>query len=172
MMAAANRTPLRRVSQGSLSALARSQSNFADGSSTGLEFLAPAMGELAEEMEMIATNLDSLNEISDSLDSFNEAFASYLYVMKMNTLCVEWPEVRGYDPDLSSVSYNNMQAPTAASFLHRIEERKPDVPPYLSQANASAYTYTRKWNENMLVEVLSHSRPLFRHPAQFGRKVV
>jgi len=126
MMAAANRTPLRRVSQGSLSALARSQSNLADGS-TGLEFLAPAMGELAEEMEMIVTNLDSLNEISDSLDSFNEAFASYLYVMKMNTLCVEWPEVCGYDPDLSSVSYNNVQAPTAASFLHRIEERKPDV---------------------------------------------
>jgi DASH complex subunit Dam1 len=126
MMAAGNRTPLRRVSQGSLSALARSQANFADGS-TGLEFLAPAMGELAEEMEMIATNLDSLNEISDSLDSFNEAFASYLYVMKMNTLCVEWPEVRVYDPELSSISYDNVQAPTAASFLHRIEERKPDV---------------------------------------------
>lgn len=85
------------------------------------------MGELAEEMEMIATNLDSLNEISDSLDSFNEAFASYLYVMKMNTLCVEWPEVCCYHPDLSSVFYNNVQAPTAASFLHRIEERKPDV---------------------------------------------
>jgi DASH complex subunit DAM1 len=94
VMAAANRTPLRRVSQGSLSALARSQSNTIEGS-TGLEFLAPAMSELAEEMEMIATNLDSLNEISNSLDSFNEAFASYLYVMKMNTLCVEWPEVRG-----------------------------------------------------------------------------
>lgn len=93
-MAAANRTPLRRVSQGSLSALARFQPNHKEGS-TGLEFLAPAMSELAEEMEMIATNLDSLNEISDSLDSFNEAFASYLYVMKMNTLCVEWPEVRG-----------------------------------------------------------------------------
>ena len=97
VMSAANRTPLRRVSQGSLSALARSQSNAAGGS-TGLEFLAPAMAELAEEMEMMATNLDSLNEISDSLDSFNEAFASYLYVMKMNTLCVEWPEVRGFGP--------------------------------------------------------------------------
>lgn len=51
------------------------------------------MSELAEEMEMMVTNLDGLNEIADSLDSFNEAFASYLYVMKMNTLCVEWPEV-------------------------------------------------------------------------------
>lgn len=86
-----NRTPLRRVSQGSLSALARSQAP--SSGSTGLEFLSPAMSELAEEMEMMVTNLDGLNEIADSLDSFNEAFASYLYVMKMNTLCVEWPEV-------------------------------------------------------------------------------
>lgn len=92
-MASGNRTPMRRVSQGSLSSLARSQSGMASGS-TGLEFLAPAMSELAEEMETLVANLEGENELMESLDTFNEAFASYLYVMKMNTLCVEWPEVR------------------------------------------------------------------------------
>ena len=37
--------------------------------------------------------MDGLNKLSDSLDAFNEGFASYLFVLKMNTLCVEWPEV-------------------------------------------------------------------------------
>lgn len=90
-MASGNRTPLRRVSHGSLSALARSQSGSAG--STGLEFLAPAMGDLVDEMETVLANYSTLDKLSRSLDTFNEAFASYLYVMKMNTLCVEWTEV-------------------------------------------------------------------------------
>lgn len=89
-MANANRTPLRRVSQGSLSALARSQSGALG--STGLEFLTPAMGDLVDEMEGLVANYEALDRLSKSLDTFNEAFASYLYVMKMNTLCVEWTE--------------------------------------------------------------------------------
>lgn len=85
------RTPLRRVSQGSLSALARSQSQLPG--STGLEFLEPAFIELADECELLIENVVGLNKLADSLDAFNESFASYLFALKMNTLCVEWPEV-------------------------------------------------------------------------------
>jgi DASH complex subunit DAM1 len=52
------------------------------------------MVELADEAETLIANIDGLNTLSDSLDAFNEAFSSYLFAMKMNTLCVEWPEVR------------------------------------------------------------------------------
>jgi len=92
-----HRTPLRRISQGSLFALSRSQS-YPDAPH-GLGFLEPAMSELADETEALQANLDGLKNLSDSLKSFNESFASWLYVMNMNALTTDWP-----------------QAPTDASF--------------------------------------------------------
>lgn len=58
---------------------------------------------------MMVANMDGLNEIVDSLDSFNEAFASYLYVMKMNTLCVEWPEVRLAFLQVHTLVFNSIE---------------------------------------------------------------
>jgi len=40
----------------------------------------------------LRANVDGLRALSASLDTFNEAFASWLYVMNMNALTVEWPE--------------------------------------------------------------------------------
>jgi DASH complex subunit DAM1 len=88
------RTPLRRISQGSLFALSRSQS-YPDAPH-GLGFLEPAMSELADETEALQANLDGLKNLSDSLKSFNESFASWLYVMNMNALTTDWPQVRGW----------------------------------------------------------------------------
>ena len=93
-MPSGHRTPLRRVSQGSLSALARS-GTYPPGP-TGLEFLEPAMDDLADEAATLHSNLEGLNALSDSLGKFNEAFASYLYAMRMNAFCVEWHQVRGH----------------------------------------------------------------------------
>ncbi|KDQ19068.1 hypothetical protein BOTBODRAFT_28563 [Botryobasidium botryosum FD-172 SS1] len=87
------RTPLRRVSHGSLTALARS-ANQAPGV-TGLEFLEPAMVELADEAATLHSNIERLNALSDALDTFNESFASYLYAMRMNAFCVEWHQAPG-----------------------------------------------------------------------------
>lgn len=53
------------------------------------------MVELTDEAEALLANVDGLNALTDSLETFNESFASYLYVMNMNSLCVEWPEVLG-----------------------------------------------------------------------------
>jgi len=89
-----HRTPLRRVSQGSLFALSRSGAH--PDAPHGLGFLEPALAELADEADTLRTNVDGLRALSASLDTFNEAFASWMYVMNMNALTVEWPEVRGH----------------------------------------------------------------------------
>lgn len=85
-----HRTPLRRVSQGSLFA---SRSAAHSDAPHGLGFLEPALAELADEAEALRANVEGLRALSASLDTFNESFASYLYVMNMNALTVEWPEV-------------------------------------------------------------------------------
>jgi hypothetical protein len=86
-----HRTPLRRVSQGSLFAFSRSGAH--PEAPHGLGFLAPALAELADEAEALRANVDGLRALSASLDTFNESFASWLYVMNMNALTIEWPEV-------------------------------------------------------------------------------
>ena len=90
-----HRTPLRRVSQGSLLALSRSSGQHQD-TPHGLGFLEPALAELADEAEALRGNVEGLRTLSASLDTFNEAFSSWLYVMNMNALTVDWPEVRLY----------------------------------------------------------------------------
>lgn len=86
-----HRTPLRRISQGSLFALSRSQ-NFPNAPH-GLGFLEPAMSELADETEALQANLEGFRHLSDSLKTFNESFASWLYAMNMNALTTDWPQV-------------------------------------------------------------------------------
>lgn len=88
---APHRTPLRRVSQGSLFALSRSQ-NYPDAPH-GLGFLEPAMSEIADETETLQANLEGLRNLNDSLKTFNESFASWLYIMNMNALTIDWPQV-------------------------------------------------------------------------------
>lgn len=89
--------PLRRISTGSLSSLARSQER-AHASPSGLDFLEPALTDLADEAAALTTNMQRMNEMSDALDKFNEGFAAYLYALKMNAFCVEWNEA----PDANS----------------------------------------------------------------------
>lgn len=87
----ASRTPLRRVSQGSLFALSRS-GTFPDAP-TGLGFLQPALTEFADETDTLLTNVDGMVNLSESLSKFNEAFASWLYILNMNALTTDWPQV-------------------------------------------------------------------------------
>ena len=84
--------PLRRISTGSLSSLARSQDR-AHISPSGLDFLQPALTELADEAATLASNIANLNELHDALGTFNENFAAWMYALKMNAFCVEWPLV-------------------------------------------------------------------------------
>ncbi|KAF8636903.1 hypothetical protein AX17_003155 [Amanita inopinata Kibby_2008] len=93
-----HRTPLRRVSQGSLFALSRSGA-YPDAPH-GLGFIEPAMAEFVDETETLHANIEGLKNLSESLATFNESFASWLYVMTMNALTTDWP-----------------QAPTEGSFI-------------------------------------------------------
>ena len=87
-----HRTPLRRISQGSLFALSRSENN--PDTPYGLGFLEPALAELADEADALHANVAGLRALGDSLQTFNESFASWLYVLNMNALTVDWPQVR------------------------------------------------------------------------------
>jgi hypothetical protein len=52
------------------------------------------MSELADETEALQVNLDGLRNLGDSLKTFNESFASWLYAMNMNALTTDWPQAR------------------------------------------------------------------------------
>ena len=51
------------------------------------------MTEFCDEIDTLQSNLESMKRLSDSLGSFNESFASWLYIMNMNALTVDWPQV-------------------------------------------------------------------------------
>ena len=53
------------------------------------------MTELADEAATLSSNVGMLNDLHHSLGLFNESFAGWLYALKMNAFCVEWPLVSG-----------------------------------------------------------------------------
>ncbi|KXN87765.1 hypothetical protein AN958_08149 [Leucoagaricus sp. SymC.cos] len=85
-----HRTPLKRVSQGSLFRLSRSGAY--PNAPYGLGFLEPALAEFVDETEALQTNVEGLVNLSESLATFNESFASWLYIMNMNALTTDWPQ--------------------------------------------------------------------------------
>ncbi|KAL1716759.1 DASH complex subunit Dam1-domain-containing protein [Schizophyllum commune] len=85
------RTPLRRVSTNSLFRLSRSQA-YPDAPED-LGFMEPAISELSDEMDTLQTHIEGLRHLSETLSTFNESFASYLYVMEMNGLTTDWPQM-------------------------------------------------------------------------------
>ena len=52
------------------------------------------MTEFLDEAEALQTNLEGIKKLSESLATFNESFASWLYVMNMNALTTDWTQVR------------------------------------------------------------------------------
>jgi hypothetical protein len=119
-----HRTPLRRVSQGSLFALSRSGTH--TDAPHGLGFIEPALAELADEAEALRANVDGLRALSASLDTFNESFASWLYVMDMNALTVEWPEVRASDSIHRASFFSFLSLyPRSRNYRHRRKRRTP-----------------------------------------------
>ena len=113
---AQHRTPIKRISQGSLRALSRS-ANYPDAPH-GLGFLTPTLAELTEEMQTLQSHTQGLRDLESSLTRFNESFASWLYVQNMASLTLDWTQV--FAVFFSFVRHTRLtpfQAPTPASFL-------------------------------------------------------
>ncbi|WVQ79266.1 hypothetical protein IAT38_001362 [Cryptococcus sp. DSM 104549] len=135
--------PLRRISTGSLTSLARSTDRPA-ASPSGLDFLQPAMTDLADEAATLAANISQMTQLHDALGTFNEAFAGYLYALKMNAFCVEWPEA----PD--ETSFQRLEAlqraaanpPPAAASTSQPPLSPKSGPSRQSQASAISSTAT------------------------------
>ncbi|KDN48535.1 hypothetical protein K437DRAFT_255511 [Tilletiaria anomala UBC 951] len=85
-------TPIRRVSRGSISALASSHPSSGNPSATPLSHLETAMRDIADDVATLHLNLEQIQSIYEALGVFNENFSMYLYGLKMNAFCVEWPE--------------------------------------------------------------------------------
>lgn len=51
------------------------------------------MSEFVDETETLQANIEGIKNLSDSLATFNESFASWLYIMNMNALTTDWPQV-------------------------------------------------------------------------------
>lgn len=124
-------TPIRRISSGSLAFGARSQSHAA----TPLSFLQEeALPILADETGALQENLAQLTEIEGALRTFNESFAMFLYGIKMNAFCVEWPEAPS-DENLARARRTAMPPPPAAAPVeaddtyHTDPESSFDAPP-------------------------------------------
>ncbi|KAF8524389.1 hypothetical protein BU17DRAFT_84994 [Hysterangium stoloniferum] len=116
----AHRTPLRRVSRGSLAAISRS-GNFPEAPH-GLGFMGPALESLADEAEALHANLEGLNALAASLETFNESFSSYLFIQKVNVFCVEWfqaPVDESYE--LAEQRANARKAAAALEALRRAQ---------------------------------------------------
>ncbi|KZO92687.1 hypothetical protein CALVIDRAFT_601327 [Calocera viscosa TUFC12733] len=121
-----SRTPLRRVSQSSLRDLHRSSlSHSHPAPATALDFLAPVLSDLADEADSLQHNLEQLNGLYDALGTFNEAFASYLYALRMNAFCVEWRQA----PTEDSFGRAKQAAAQAATLLARQTKRSSSPSP-------------------------------------------
>ncbi|CAK5270296.1 unnamed protein product [Mycena citricolor] len=115
------RTPLRRVSQNSLFGKSTVDP---DSQVSGLAFLDAAFSELADETDHMHSVTEGMRQLSESLAKFNESFASWLYVMDMNSLTIDWP-----------------QAPSEASFMlakRRAERDAKAAMEAIEQANRAA----------------------------------
>lgn len=90
-MSTPRHTPIRRISRGSFSeGTARAHSE------TPLSFLCEeALPILSEETTTLQDNMEQLRDMHAALSTFNESFAMFLYGLRMNAFCVEWPEAPG-----------------------------------------------------------------------------
>ncbi|ODO00826.1 DASH complex subunit DAM1 [Cryptococcus wingfieldii CBS 7118] len=151
--------PLRRISTGSLSSLARSTDR-ANSSPSGLDFLLPALTDLSDEAATLATNTSQMTALHDALGTFNEAFAGYLYTLKMNAFCVEWPEPIAPPPSVSAMPPTPQSRPSQSNSHSETQ----------ASANAADMTYMTTHSDNSM-EQTPPARPKSRVGAGAGAGV-
>ncbi|WFD00312.1 DASH complex subunit dam1 [Malassezia yamatoensis] len=115
-------TPIRRISSGSLATSSRLQNQ----ASTPLSFLQrEALPMLDEETSTLQQNLAQIHEIHTALHTFDESFATFLYGIKMNAFCVEWPEAPS-EQDLARPRPSTKMPTIASNPMTRIDASADD----------------------------------------------
>ena len=82
-------TPLRRISRGSLSQLSSSRD---PNDPFPLDALEQPFAEFSDGLADLASNMEQIQLMHNSLSQFNESFASFLYGLSMNAFCADFPE--------------------------------------------------------------------------------
>lgn len=94
-------TPLRRISSTSLRQLSLSHSRSRSRSSAGpggsadeepLAHLGPLFAELADSIADLVGKFEELQDVNQALGGWNEAFAGYLYGLRVTTYTAEFLE--------------------------------------------------------------------------------
>ncbi|OCF46034.1 DASH complex subunit DAM1 [Kwoniella heveanensis CBS 569] len=156
--------PLRRISTGSLSSLARSTDR-AHTSPSGLDHLSSALMDLSDEAATLSANVQQMTALHDALGTFNEAFAGYLYALKMNAFCVEWPQAPN---ELSFQRMESLEVPDPIPQSSLQLPTSPHSGPTRSSASGTAgssamnpadMTYATAYSNSMSEEVLRPVRP-------------
>jgi DASH complex subunit DAM1 len=101
MFTDAPRTPLRRGSQRFLAEnrpFISSTSSTGSGrdvgsGASGLSELEDAFQGIADEMEIFVRNVEEMDKITDILEETAESMAIFIQAQRMNTFCVEFPQV-------------------------------------------------------------------------------
>nr|XP_018260166.1 DASH complex subunit DAM1 [Kwoniella dejecticola CBS 10117]OBR82324.1 DASH complex subunit DAM1 [Kwoniella dejecticola CBS 10117] len=137
--------PLRRISTGSLSSLARSTDRNTL-SASGLDHLTGAMVELSDEMATLSSNVQQMTALHDALGTFNEAFAGYLYALKMNAFCVEWPQAPN-EQGFSRLEALEAPDPLAGPSISA-QPPTPISAPSRSSTNPADTTYATQYSYN------------------------
>lgn len=90
------RTPLRRSSQRFLNEsrpfISSNSSQVA--ASAGLAALESAFHGIADELEVFVKNVQEMERITEMFEETAESMAMFIQAQKMNTFCVEFPQVR------------------------------------------------------------------------------
>lgn len=128
-----HRTPIKRISQGSLRALSRS-SSYPDAPH-GLGFLTPALAELTEEMQTLQSHTQGLRNLENSLTRFNESFASWLYVQNMASLTLDWTQVHFFLIDSTRAQPHLSRPPSRHLFYSRNSEQVIRPPSFCSRSS-------------------------------------
>jgi DASH complex subunit DAM1 len=101
MFTDAPRTPLRRGSQRFLaenrpfisSTSSTGSGRDVVGASSGLSELEDAFQGIADEMEIFVRSVEEMDKITDVLEETAESMAIFIQAQRMNTFCVEFPQV-------------------------------------------------------------------------------
>jgi DASH complex subunit DAM1 len=106
MFTDAPRTPLRRGSQrflaenrpfisstSSTGSGGRDVGSSLSSSSSGLSELEDVFQGIADEMEIFVQSVEEMDKITDVLEETAESMAIFIQAQRMNTFCVEFPQV-------------------------------------------------------------------------------